>query len=119
MIARTWHGSVLSEKASAYHQYLLATGLKDYTDIKGNRGVYLFKWETGNITHYQTMTLWDSIEAIKEFAGDDYEKARYYPEDEHYLLEMEPLVQHYEVPWSYIKTRRGKNIQQGTRNIEC
>jgi len=106
MIARTWHGSVPTEKASDYHQYLLTTGLKDYTDIKGNRGAYLFKWEEGDVTHYQTLTFWESIEAIKEFAGEDYEKARYYPEDKEYLLEMEPTVTHYEVPWSYIKTGR-------------
>jgi hypothetical protein len=43
------------------------------------------------------MTLWDSVESIKRFAGEDIHKARYYPEDKDYLLEMEPHVTHYEV----------------------
>lgn len=97
MIARTWHGKVPSGKATAYHQYLLNTGLKDYAAIKGNRGIFLLKKEEGNITHFQTLTFWDGYNAIKEFAGPDYEKARYYPEDKDYLLEFELLVTHYEV----------------------
>jgi heme-degrading monooxygenase HmoA len=97
MIARMWHGKVPAAKAADYHQYLLATGLKDYAAVKGNRGVILLKREEDNITHYHTLTFWDSIDAIKLFAGQDYEKARYYPEDENYLLEFELLVTHYEV----------------------
>ena len=97
MIARSWHGSVPSAKANNYHQYLLATGLKDYGAVKGNRGVVLSKREEGNITHFQTLTFWNSIDAIKEFAGEDYEKARYYPADKDYLLEFELLVTHFEV----------------------
>jgi hypothetical protein len=41
--------------------------------------------------------LWESIAAIKLFAGDDHEKAKYYPEDKDFLLEMEPTVSHYEI----------------------
>jgi heme-degrading monooxygenase HmoA len=97
MIARIWHGKVPSVKAQDYHQYLLATGLKDYATVKGNRSVSLLKKEEGGITHYYTLTYWDDIDAIKRFAGEDYEKARYYPEDKDYLLEFEPMVTHYEV----------------------
>ena len=39
---------------------------------------------------------WDSLEAIKRFAGDSHEQAQYYPEDKNFLLEFEPTVQHYE-----------------------
>ena len=49
------------------------------------------------MTHFVLTTLWDSVDAIRSFAGDDYERARYYPEDDAYLLEREPLVTHYEV----------------------
>jgi len=97
MIVRLWHGKVPSVKANDYHQYLLKTGLADYTSIEGNRSVSLLKKEEGDITHYYTLTYWDDIEAIKRFAGEDYEKARYYPGDKDYLLEFEPLVTHYEV----------------------
>ena len=40
---------------------------------------------------------WEGLEAIKAFAGDDAEKAKYYPEDDGFLLEFEPSVVHYEV----------------------
>jgi heme-degrading monooxygenase HmoA len=97
MIARMWHGKVPAEKTVEYHDYLNATGLKDYGAVAGNKGVFLLKKEEGNITHFYTLTFWDDFEAIKKFAGDDYEKARYYPEDNHFLLEFEPLVNHFEV----------------------
>ena len=56
MIARIWHGKVPSSGAAAYHQYLLATGLKDYAAAEGNRGVLLLKKEEGSVTHYYTLT---------------------------------------------------------------
>ena len=97
MIARTWHGRVPAEKAEAYHAYLLRTGLADYAATPGNRGVSVLRRTEGAVTHYLLVTLWESLEAIQAFAGPEYERARYYPADDDYLLEREPLVTHYEV----------------------
>ena len=97
MIARTWHGAVPAEKADAYHDYLLETGVPDYQETLGNRGVYVFRRTDGDTAHFLLLTLWDSLDVIRAFAGDDVEKARYYPEDEDYLLGLEPTVTHYEV----------------------
>jgi heme-degrading monooxygenase HmoA len=97
MIARTWHGIVSGEQAGAYHAYLLRTGVPDYQATPGNRGVYVLRRMEGALAHFVLMSLWDSLEAIRAFAGDDVERARYYPEDASYLLEMEPTVTHYEV----------------------
>jgi heme-degrading monooxygenase HmoA len=97
MIGRTWHGRVPTEKADAYYRYLLRTGLADYRTTRGNRGVWTFRRIEGDITHFFLITLWDSIESIRAFAGPDYLRARYYPEDDDYLLEREPYVTHYEV----------------------
>ena len=97
MIARTWHGAVPAEKADAYHTYLLDTGVPDYQATAGNRGVYVFRRTEGDTAHFLLLTLWDSLDAIRAFAGDDVERARYYPEDEAYLLELEPTVTHYDV----------------------
>lgn len=97
MIARTWHGAVPAEKADAYHEYLLETGLPDYKRTPGNRGVYIFRRIEGDTAHFLLLTLWDSLDAIRAFAGPDVERAKYYPEDETYLLELEPTVTHYEV----------------------
>jgi heme-degrading monooxygenase HmoA len=97
MIARSWHGKVPTPKAAAYHQYLLATGLKDYAAVKGNISISLLTREEDGITHFYTFTYWQSIDAIKAFAGEDYQEARYYPEDGDFLLEKERMVTHYEV----------------------
>ena len=97
MIARTWHGRVPAAKADAYHEYLLRTGVADYVKTTGNRGVYVLRRQDGEVAHFLLITHWDSVEAIKGFAGDDYERARYYPEDDDFLLEREPFVTHYEV----------------------
>jgi len=97
MIARMWHGQVPKEKTELYHQYLLQTGLKDYEETKGNRGVFLLKREEASITHFYTLTFWDDLTSIRQFAGDDYEKARYYPADKEFLLEFEPNVTHFDV----------------------
>jgi heme-degrading monooxygenase HmoA len=97
MIARTWHGRVPAAQADAYHAYLLRTGLGDYASTPGNRGVQVLRRTEGEITHFLLITLWDSLDAIRAFAGPDYERARYYPEDDDYLLEKEPYVTHYEV----------------------
>lgn len=97
MIARTWHGRVPASKADAYHAYLQNTGLSDYQATPGNCGLFVFRRTDGDITHFVLTTLWDSVEAIRRFAGDDYVRARYYPEDDDFLLEQEPFVTHYEV----------------------
>lgn len=97
MIARTWHGIVPREQAAAYHAYLLRTGVPDYQATPGNRGVYVLQRLEGAHAHFLLLTLWESEEAIRAFAGDDITRARYYPEDAAFLLEMEPTVTHYEV----------------------
>ncbi len=97
MIARTWHGRVPAAKADEYHAFLVRTGLADYATTAGNRGVLALRRTEGDETHFVLTTLWESVEAIKRFAGEDYERARYYPEDAQYLLEQEPFVLHYEV----------------------
>jgi heme-degrading monooxygenase HmoA len=97
MIARTWHGMVAESKAEAYHQFLLRTGVPDYRATPGNRGVFVLRRVSEGRAHFLLISLWDSWEAIKKFAGDDVERAYYYPEDKDFLLEFEPCVTHYEV----------------------
>jgi|SRR5262245_11101529 len=97
MIARTWHGRVPAAKAEAYYAYLLRTGLADYQATPGNRGVLVQRRLDGDVAHFWLTTLWDSVDAIKRFAGEDHELARYYLEDDDYLLEHETYVTHAEV----------------------
>lgn len=97
MIARTWHGVTPASKADAYLEYLNRTGVPDYRATEGNRGVYLLRRIERDRAHFLLISLWDSFDAIAVFAGADVEAARYYPEDEQFLLELEPTVTHYEV----------------------
>jgi hypothetical protein len=97
VIARSWHGRVPAGKAESYYQYLLRTGLADYRGTPGNRGVLVQCRVEGEVAHFLLTTLWQSVDAIKQFAGEDYQAARYYPEDDDYLLEREPYVAHWEV----------------------
>ena len=97
MIARMWQGQVPKEKSSHYHEYVKLTGLKDIFVVDGNITAYLFSRNEGNVTTFIVLSIWRDLEAIIKFAGEDYERARYYPEDDKFLLELTPYVEHYEV----------------------
>ncbi len=97
MIVRIWHGRVPTSKADAYRAFLNDRAIPDYKSVEGNRGVYILERREGAVTHFLTLTFWESWEAIRRFAGEDVEAAKYYPEDEEFLLEFEPRVVHYEV----------------------
>lgn len=97
MIARIWHGATPASKADAYYEYLEASGVKEYRRTKGNLGVYVLRQVTGDRADFVLISLWDSYESIRAFAGADFEKARYFPKDREFLLEFEPRVAHYDV----------------------
>ena len=97
MIARIWHGATPAAKADEYGEYLNRTGVPDSRATEGNRGVLVSRRIEGEVAHFLFVSFWESEDAIRQFAGVDLEKARYYPEDEQYLLELEPTVQHYDV----------------------
>ena len=65
------------------------------TSMRELMGVYVLQRldADGAIAHFEILTLWDSLDAIKTFAGDEYERARYYPADDDFLLEREPHVE--------------------------
>ena len=97
MIARIWRGRTKAEDADRYLAYLEATGLKDYANVEGCRGVQTLRRIEGDVAEFLLITHWDSMEAIKRFAGENPETSVYYPEDEAFLLEKEPNVIHYDV----------------------
>jgi len=97
MIARIWHGMTEASKAAEYSEYMNRTGVSDLAATPGNQGVYMLRRLEGNRAHFLMVSLWESEEAIRRFAGEDIQKARYYPQDKAYLLELEPAVTHYVV----------------------
>lgn len=97
MMARTWHGMTPATKADEYLDLMLGVAVPDYKAIPGNQGVYVMRRIEGETAHFLLLTLWESAEAIRQFAGDEMEKVKYYDFDADYLLELEPAATHYEV----------------------
>jgi len=96
MIARIWHGKTKTADADRYRQYVIDAGMNHYLSTKGNRGAQIWQRREGDITHIWTISWWDDLDAVKNFAGQEVEKAKYYEEDKKYLLEFEPAVIHCE-----------------------
>ena len=94
MITRIWHGRTKKENSDNYRQYIIDTGIPEYLEIPGNLDTQILQRDENGITHFWAVTQWDNFNSIKSFAGKDIEKAKYYPDDEKYLLEMEPEVIH-------------------------
>jgi heme-degrading monooxygenase HmoA len=99
MIARIWQGRSRPGMGSAYFAYLQETGVKGYRATEGFRDLIILTREIGNATEYVLITFWDSMDAIRRFAGPEPERAVYYPEDDRYFAEEErqPYVRHYDV----------------------
>jgi heme-degrading monooxygenase HmoA len=97
MIARIWRGATKADDAEAYLEYLRATGFAEYRATPGNRAVLGLRRVANGRAEFTLVTLWDSQEAIRRFAGDQMDRAVYYPEDERFLVERDDLVSHYEV----------------------
>jgi heme-degrading monooxygenase HmoA len=97
MICRMWHGRTPRAKADAYAGFLERRAIPDYRSVPGNLSVAIMRRDEGEVTHFLTVTHWDSEASIRAFAGAEPLQAKYYPEDQGYLLEFEPVVQHYTV----------------------
>jgi len=96
-IARIWKGEAEKSKADAFLDYMMKTGVKDFRVKEGNLGVFVLRRSGRKHVEFLMISLWDSINAIRDFAGKEIDKASYYPEDEKYLVKLEPEVKHYEV----------------------
>lgn len=104
MIARTWSGRTPRDKADAYEKVVIETGIKGIDATPGSRGSWLLRRDDGDEVEFLLVSLWDSFASIEEFAGADYHKARYYPEDDDFLLDRVEHVTHYEVVCAPIAT---------------
>lgn len=97
MMFRMWHGTTARGKADGYGRFLVERAIPDYRSVPGNLDVSILRRDEGDLSHFLTITHWVSEDAIRAFAGSDVLRAKYYPEDQDYLLEFEPSVQHYGV----------------------
>ena len=97
MIARIWRGVVRRDDAEAYVNYIANTGMPEYRSTPGNQGAWMLQRDDGDRSEIVTFSLWDSRDSIGAFAGDDIDQAVFYPEDDHFLLERDLTVRHYDV----------------------
>jgi hypothetical protein len=96
MIVRNWHGRVPTALADRYLALMREVALPDYKSTPGNLGAWCLTRREGAITHFEMLTFWTDLEAIKRFAGEEFERAKYYDFDAEFLIEKEPGVRHYE-----------------------
>jgi heme-degrading monooxygenase HmoA len=97
VIARVWFGRTKAEDYDAYLAYLEESGVASLKQTPGNRGVMVWRRLEGDEAEFGVISLWDSLEDIQAFAGEDVEVARYFPEDEQFLLALTPKLKHFEV----------------------
>jgi len=96
-IARLWEGSTRASDADRYLEYLRRTGLADYQSTPGNQGVLVLRRIEGDRADFLLVSLWQSEGAIRSFAGESIERARFYPEDEAFLIRSEEAVRHFQL----------------------
>jgi heme-degrading monooxygenase HmoA len=97
LIARIWKGAVRQDDGDAYAEYMQTTGIPGYATAAGNRGVWMLRRNVGENSEFLMFTLWESLDAVKAFAGEDYERAVFYPEDDRFLTERDLVSSHYDV----------------------
>ena len=99
MISRIWHGWTTPENADSYEALLqeeIFVGIRDRS-MSGYHGIHLFRRETGAEVEFITLMWFDSLEAVRIFAGDDYEVAVVPPKARLLLKRFDLRSQHYEV----------------------
>ena len=96
-IMRLWHGEVAVEKADDYEKFMIERAAPDYGSVEGLLKLYFQRKNEQKKAHFLLVTLWDSIESVIKFAGNNPKIAKYYPEDDDFLLEKEKFVSMYEV----------------------
>jgi heme-degrading monooxygenase HmoA len=96
MIARIWRGATTAADADAYVDYLRRSGAPAPRDTPGNRGFSILHRRLGDTAEFLNLSLWESLDAVAGFAGEEIERAVFFPEDDRYLVERDATVSHYE-----------------------
>lgn len=97
MIARIWKGRTKPEHFDKYTQFMRDRAIPDYKSTEGFVKLTFLRRRDEDFAYFELITFWQNMEVIKNFAGDDHEKAKYYPEDKKYLIDFPEEVTHFEV----------------------
>ena len=99
MIARTWRGTALAAKAGDYHHHFATKVAPQLKDIAGHRGAFLLRREADGQVEFLAVTLWESLDTVKAFAGPNPEVAVVEPEGRAALSAFDGFATHYEVSY--------------------
>jgi heme-degrading monooxygenase HmoA len=97
MIARHWRGWTEFQNAAAYESLLSNKVLPSLKEVQGYRGGYVLRSDGPLEVEFVVVNLFDSLDAVKQFAGPDYTVAVFEPEARRLLSKVEPIAMHYEV----------------------
>lgn len=97
MIARIWRGQATPDKADAYYRHVTGTVLPEVALLPGHRGGYVLRREADGAVEFLVVTLWDSMDAVRAFAGADPERAVVEPAARAVLSGYDDFVRHYDV----------------------
>ncbi len=85
MIARIWHGNTKIEDFEEYTEFMKSRAIPDYKKTKGFIKLTFLRKVKKDAGHFILITFWENTEAIKNFSGEDFERAKYYPQDERFF----------------------------------
>ena len=96
MIARRWRGRVRAADFDAYLAYLEESGIAALRATPGNQGVVVFRHldEATDSAEFEVVSYWRDLDDIRAFAGDNISVARFFPDDDRYLIDRELTVRH-------------------------
>ena len=99
MIVRMWRGQAKAAKADAYERFVTTKVFAELPAIPGHRGAYLLKRpiEQGDEVEFIAVTLWESLAAVRGFAGDTIDRAVVEPEARAVLSSFDDVVRHFEL----------------------
>jgi heme-degrading monooxygenase HmoA len=97
MIARLWFGSTTLDKSDGYVSHVRQSVLPALRQIEGHRGGYVLRRHRNGDIEFAVLTLWESMDAVRKFAGEHLERAVVPAEARALLREFDATVRHYEV----------------------
>jgi heme-degrading monooxygenase HmoA len=104
MILRSWRGYGAVAEADAYPRHLLQSVRPKLEQLAGFRGLYLLRRRDQEEVEFLVLTLWDSMEAVHAFAGEQADQAVVEPEARAALVRFDRTVQHYDVVAASVAT---------------
>ena len=107
MIARTWRGATRAEDGEAYVRYLQETGFRAFRETPGNLGALGLRRVVDGKAEFVVVSFWESEDVVRNFAGNEIDRAVFYEEDDHFLVERDAHVSHFEVVYRDESARVG------------